>query len=377
MITEEPMLFDDMEDILIEDTPLEGESPFKEETPKQDKKKSDLPPEEEMIDLDEIENLEEEEKKPEEKDKSQHQPSDTSSSPNKNWVLFAKSLEDAGLISSFTDEDFDKLVEETGSPSEAIIAMANQTIEDTIKGYVSNQNQDYQDFIKMRELGVDLNEYSRISKTAGEFNSIKKEDLEDSVEMQRKVVREDMMLKGMDKEEIDDLIESLEDTNKLQKKSEASLSNLHKYKEAQMKRLEEEAKVSAKKQQQQYEEHLEAIRKSVEAANEIVPGIKINKQTKDRLYDMITKPVATTQDGRKVNAITSKMLEDPNKFNLITAELIRLGIYDGKWDSLIKVTKSRAIEELEKVVNSGTQFKTGGSEKGNSQLEALRNIKNF
>ena len=210
----------------------------------------------------------------------------------------------------------------------------------------------------MRDSGVDLNEYAKITKKANSYNSYKLEDVREDVELQKKVIREHLTLKGIDKEEIDDTIENLEDTNKLSKRAETALNTLKEYREKELRKLEEQTAKQEQLKQEEMQQQLANIRKEIDSSNEIVPGIKHNKQTKDKLFDMITKPAGVI-GGQSVNAITMKMHENPTKFNLILAEMIRLGVFDGKWDSITKVSKTKAITDLEKVVNSNTSYTAG------------------
>lgn len=374
LVTDEPFVTD-MEDILIEDTPIEGGSPPAIEPKKPSKaeepKKDNFG--EELIEIPDIE-TEGDEGKGKDSNQPPKSTEQTSSSSPSVWVSFAKSLEGAGLLNEFTEEEFATLAEEVGSPVEAVIALAESKIDGIIREHINSQDDDYKEFVKMRDSGVDLTEYAKIAQQAKEYSSYKIEDVRTNPDLQKKVVREDMKIKGMANDEIDDLIESLEDTDKLGKRAEASVANLNKFRDTKVKELETQTKAQQKAEQEAYQNQLQSIRDNIETIKEVVPGIAINKQTKEKLYKMITEPAATTKDGRQVNAITAKMLQDPNKFNLITAELIRLGIYDGKWDSLVKITKSKAIEELEKVVNSGADFKSGSGGRSSSQTEYLKKM---
>lgn len=374
-ILDEPFVMD-MEDILIEESPIEGGSPPAQE-PKKPTKVIEPKKDEFGEELIEIPDIEIEEDTGKDKGNGNQPPKSTeqsSSSSTNIWVSFAKSLEGAGLLNEFTEEEFATLAEEVGSPVEAVIALAESRIDSIIKEHVNAQDEDYKEFVKMRDSGVDLAEYAKIAQQSREYSSYRLEDVKSNPDLQKKVVREDMRNKGMASDEIEDLIESLEDTDKLGKRAEAAVTNLNKFKETKIKELESQTKAQQKAEQEAYQRQLQTIRENIENVKEVVPGIAINKQTKEKLYKMITEPAATTQDGRQVNAITAKMLQDPNKFNLITAELIRLGVYDGKWDSLVKITKSKAIEELEKVVNSGADFKSGSSGRTSSQVEYLKKM---
>lgn len=321
--------------------------------------------------------IEEEEKPKEKKTETApvEKPNTNSSSPSNAMLVFAKTLEQEGLISDFSDEDFTKLVEETGSPTNAIVELVNKTIGATIEQHINSQDSEYQEFVRMRDSGVDLNEYAKITKKANNYNSYKLEDVREDVELQKKVIREHLTLKGIDKEEIDDTIENLEDTNKLSKRAETALNTLKEYREKELRKLEEQTAKQEQLKQEEMQQQLANIRKEIDSSNEIVPGIKHNKQTKDKLFDMITKPAGVI-GGQSVNAITMKMHENPTKFNLILAEMIRLGVFDGKWDSITKVSKTKAITDLEKVVNSNTSYTAGEKSDYVSKVyEKIRNMK--
>ena len=348
-----------------------GEVVKDEKEVKETKEEEDKFDEESLLTFEEIAE-EEEVKNTETKPHSPETKAESSSSPN-HWLVFAKSLEESGLLSEFTDEQFNQIVEEVGSPSEAIIQMANKTIEKTINEHIESQDNDYKEFVKFRDLGVDMNEYAKISKQAKGYDSYTVESIRSDEDLQKEVVRQHLTLKGMDKDEIDETIESLEDTGKLGKRAEAALENLKKFKYVQLAKLEEETKNGQIARENAVKEQLSIIRKSVDDVTEIVPGVKLSKQHKDKLYDMITKPVAVI-DGQQVNAITEKMMKNPTAFNLKLAELIRLGIFDDKWDAITKVQKTKAINELEKVIESGVAFKSGGGYSNNPTYKDLKEL---
>lgn len=320
---------------------------------------------------------EEEKEKPKEKKTETapaEKPNTNSSSPSNAMLVFAKTLEQEGLISDFSDEDFTKLVEETGSPTNAIVELVNRTIGTTIEQHINGQDSEYQEFVRMRDSGVDLNEYAKITKKANSYNSYTLEDVRADEELQKRVIKEHLTLKGIDKDEIEETIETLEDTGKLGKRAETALNTLKEYREKELKKLEEQTAKQEQLKQEQMQQQLESIRKEIDNSNEIVPGIKHNKQTKDKLFDMITKPAGVI-GGQSVNAITMKMHENPTKFNLILAEMIRLGVFDGKWDSITKVSKTKAITDLEKVVNSNTSYTA--NEKNDYVSKVYEKIKNM
>lgn len=322
----------DLSDLFdLTDTPGEGSK----DTGTKLEEKTQENPEEEIFKEEEMLNLGPEQSDSDEEIEETHSPekeTKSSSSPN-HWVIFAKSLEESGLISEFEEDKFEELVKEAGSPAQAIISLADQTIQKTIEEHINAQDAEYQEFVRMRDSGVDMGQYAKVSKQAKEYDKYSVENVRNDVDLQKEVVREDMKLSGIDKDRIEDLIESLEDTGKLGKMAESAVAKLGKFKEAQLQRLQEEAAKSDREREEATKKQLESYQKFVEDSKEIIPGVKLNKQKKDKLFDMIVKP-SETYNGQPVNALTAKMLKDPVKFNYILASLIDAGVFDGKWDNL-------------------------------------------
>jgi len=297
---------------------------------------------------------------------------ESSSSPKSNvWVSFAKVMSEEGLLSSFNEEDFEQMVEEHGSPASAIIAMADKTIKETIDEHINSQDAAYKEFVKFRDFGVDMGKYAEITKGSKAFDSVTVENLEDDESLQEQVVKQDLINKGISIEDIEDTIEAFKDTGKLVKKAETALGNIKKFKERQIAKLEEDAVKTREEGARQYKAQKESLKDMIESTSEIVPGVKMNKQTKDKLFNMIISPHSTTEDGKQINAITAKRMENPLKYAMIEAALVNMGVFDGKWDSIIKGSKTRAIDELEKKVNSGVDFKNKSGKTGGEYIKTL------
>ena len=102
---------------------------------------------------------------------------------------------------------------------------------------------------------------------------------------------------------------------------------------------------------------LKELKEKIDKVEEVVPGIKLTPKVRQDIFEKITKPVKEI-NGQPVNSIWAKRLEDPFKFDTIIATLDSMGIFDGKWDKLLKNTKTKTIDDLKKKLNSNTSFKT-------------------
>jgi hypothetical protein len=107
---------------------------------------------------------------------------------------------------------------------------------------------------------------------------------------------------------------------------------------------------------------MESLRDTVNTVDEIIPGVGINKQTKVKMYEILTKEVQDNK-GRPTNALWAKRAEDPIYFDSRLAYLLETGFFDkGKtWTKASQSRTTKEISELEKVLSDkkNTSTKSG------------------
>lgn len=282
----------------------------------------------------------------------------SSSSPFKPFV---KALSEEGFLPSIEDDEFDKLVEELGSESEALMELSRRTIAADIEEYKKSAESDFKAFLEAREKGYDLNEWADVYEAKKSYSEITEDAIEDSEELQKNLIKQNLAYRGMSEDEIEDTIEAYETTGKLADNAKKAHKNLVKYAEAQEKKLEEDKKIQEQTRIKEREESLNSLKKEIDSIVEPFPGIKINKQTKDKIYANITTAVAKGANGEPLNAAMAKRAENPIKYAIYENLLLELGAFDGKLDKLLSKTKSKALSELEKTLSDGknTSFKSG------------------
>lgn len=302
----------------------------------------------------------------------------SSSSPFK---PFAKALSEEGFLSSFEDEEFDKLVEELGSESEVLMELSRRAIVEEIDEYKKTAEEDFKQFLTARDSGIDLNEWSNVYEAKKTYAAIDDSKIEDDEDLQKSLVAQNLRYRGMPEDEIEDAVEAYETTGKLVDNAKKAHKNLIKAVEKQEVELKENKLKQEEKLKRDREETLKTLRKEVDAMIEIVPGIKINKQTKDKLYNSITSPVKEGPNGEPMNLAMVKRAENPLKYAIIENYLIEMGVFDGNWDKISTRQKTKAISELEKSLsdNKNTNFISGKTtlNKGGSDDDIEISLNNF
>lgn len=302
----------------------------------------------------------------------------SSSSPFK---PFAKALSEEGFLPSFEDEDFDKLVEEFGGEAEALMELSRRSINEEIDAYKKDADEDYKAFLEARDSGLDLNQWADVYEAKKSYASITEDKIEEDEDLQKSLISQNLRYRGIPEDEIADTIESFETTGKLFINAKKAHSNLLKITEQQETKLKEDKVKQEEAVKKQREDNLKSLRKEVDALTEVVPGIKINKQIKDKIYSSITTPVKTGANGEPLNLAMAKRAENPLKYAIIENYLLEMGVFDGNWDKIVARQKSKALNELSKVLSDdkNTSFKPGKStlSKGGSDDDIEFSLGNF
>ncbi len=303
---------------------------------------------------------------PDEKEPSDSKVKSGTSSPSP-FEPFAKALYEEGIFSHFDVEEFAKMSEELGEV-DALFELTRRNIDAEIAAYKDAADADYKAFVEARDKGIDLNEYAKLSKNVKKYGSIDESSLEDDEALQKTLVQDYLRNRGFSQEEIDDTVESYEDTAKMYNKSKIALKNLIKSEEDKFKKLEEDAKNKDLQIKEQVKKQKEELQNLIGTTEQIIPDVKLTKNEKNKLFELITAPVAKDAEGNLVNAIMKKRLENPLKYAMLEAYYHSIGLYDEKFDKLTKKAKSDSIKKLTEVLST-EGFKTGKPARASASLD--------
>lgn len=270
-----------------------------------------------------------------------------------NDILFSlvlKSLYEEEVLSDFDEESFKKEVEELGS-AQALVNIFAKEAELARQSARQEAEEDFKEYAALKDLGIDTKKAQELISAKIEFDSIKEDDLEkeDSVELRKEILirnfknttkfSDDKIKKqvdlivdaGKDVEEAKEALESIKGFNKEQ----IELAKQNKIAEETNKKAQRDALIK------QYSEFIDKL-------EEPAPGVKINKQTKDKLKQKVL-----------AGSIWDVRAKDPVKFDTMITYLVENGALDGKFDKVATKAKSSAIKELESVIETSKKT-TGG-----------------
>lgn len=314
----------------------------------EDEIEEEITKEQEEVDTEEIVESEEEitEAPTQESDKEIDK---TSSSKTNIYSSLSKGLSEEGVFKFV--KDLDKI-----DNFEDFATKLDDEIEARLQERVKELTPDQQFFVQKKELGYSNDEIIQQLQTKKGIESITPELLEantdDGDALRKQLISEWYKSKGFSEAKIErDLRKIFNDGSDIDEAKEA----INELKTSiEIKSKEEDALRSTQLEQSRIDRQkaLENLKQFATNTKEIIPGSIISKKTRDEIFNGMTKPVSTTEDGMPLDIVGDFLhkgtVEDRYKLSYI------LKLTDGLKDLSklsTKQVKSKIIAELESALN--------------------------
>ena len=276
-----------------------------------------------------------------------------------------KDLKEAGIFKHVELEDgeeldADRLYELQQEEIEAEVtsrldAWASQELDDDAKA-----------FIKFKIQGGDTSEFFKTYQNTSEITpgNIEDEDYQDNL------IRYQLQKEGWDKDEIEDRLEFLTESNKKSKFAERYHDRLIKEQEKEKQALVKQAEEQRTRAKQQEEQFRTSIKETLDSNKEI-NGIKFTDKDKGNLINFLTKK-EKLEDGRVITGFQKKLSEsfnDPKKIALLAKILND----DFDFSSFEKSAITKKTKEIKRNIEQRQSMRpTGsGSSSGANSLASL------
>jgi len=271
-------------------------------------------------------------------------------------VAYAKILQEQGL-SDFNEEEYLKSIEEKGE-AEAFVDLLDKNAKLKADTYVSTLDNYSKEYVTYREAGFTQQEATTLIGNKESINAITTDQIEKDEELQENIIKEVSTLRGIGAEEIKEQIQLLKDTDKLKDRATQNLTGLQTYytKLADQELLNKQNTATLQKEAD--DKYITDLKTDINGTDEIIKDRKINQQTKDKIYNLITTPVKLKND-KTLSAMWAKRAEDPKAFDKKLAYFIVTGLFDGQTKTLTTDAKTKALAEIKKGIDSGRTFSTG------------------
>jgi hypothetical protein len=260
------------------------------------------------------------------------------------YTPLASALHEQGVLPNFDIEKF----QEEGGDFEAIAKAMEREIDEGVNSFVDSLPAQFKEQLLAYHQGVDLATYQKLQKDSLEYENISTDKLSEDVNLQKKVVKEDLLSKGFSEAKANKYIDNLESLNELEGEAgEALEAGKQRRADAKAKAV-EEAKQRQKLAEEQRQQTVNQISETLENTKEIIPGKSLNKISRDKVFKSMTTIVGNDANGNPMNAVMQTRAKDPLKFETTLHYLHSLGVFEGNWNDIVKTAKTKAVTELDK-----------------------------
>lgn len=215
---------------------------------------------------------------------------------------------------------------------------------------------------------VEPDEVRRYEQTLANLDAIKEEYITDETEkgerLRKNLIYQDFRNRGYSEARAKREVEKSFNAGTDIEDAKEALESNREYFSTQYQDLIKEAQEEAKEEQRKIKEEAAQLKKSMLEDKEVFTGIALDKTTRQKAFDNITKPVFKTEDGEYLTAIQKYEMDNPVEFRKYLSVLFTMtdgfknidGLVKGK----VKKEVKQSLRELEHKLSS-----TGRNSSGN------------
>ena len=214
---------------------------------------------------------------------------------------------------------------------------------------------------------VEPDEVRRYEQTLANLDAIKEEYITDETEkgerLRKNLIYQDFRNRGYSEARAKREVEKSFNAGTDIEDAKEALESNREYFSTQYQDLIKEAQKEAKEEQRKIKEEAAQLKKSMLEDKEVFTGITLDKTTRQKAFENITKPVFKTEDGEYLTAIQKYEMDNPVEFRKYLSVLFTMtdgfknidGLVKGK----VKKEVKQSLRELEHKLSSTARNSSG------------------
>lgn len=260
-------------------------------------------------------------------------------------------LQEAGVFSSLTKEDLKDV-----QSVEDIVKAVEKQIKANELADLSDEDKEY---IEARRNGVSHTEFIQNKSNSEQYEKISDELIEKNEQLQFELIRRSFLIKGIDEKTASKLAtKSIEDEEAIDEAIEAR-DTLIEYENNLLQEKVTKAKEKAEASISAEKTKFESLKSKINENSEILPGVKVNSQTKDKIFNSMTTPVKS-KDNKLQNEVMDLYSSDAEyKMKIHALHILTKGFTD--FSKFKNEAKSTAVKDLEEKLAQTGSGSTGRS----------------
>ena len=277
-------------------------------------------------------------------------------------LAFAKFQQEEGVISECNAEELNKVIEAEGEVGALryLLELQRDAIFEEAKSTYAADQQELKEYFDLKDSGVDIETARELAFNKKQFTSITDEKLEADENLRKSIlVQHYKATTSFSDAKINKLVEQTFNLGEDLDEAKEAVKELKKINDQQIAEAKKQVELREKANVEKAKAYQEDFKKFVYEKDEFFKGMKINKQTKDKIIDMVFKPAVTDNNGNTLNAIWAERAKDPRAFDAYLAAHLLNGTFYGDLGKIKTKAKTSAVTELEKQLEGKTKTGTG------------------
>jgi len=317
----------------------------------------------------------------------------TSDEPAPNmYAAIIKDMVKDGILSAGEEEELDELLKDANA--DTIKQLMTGTVENAFKAKEANWKNNFsgakKKFLEIEDAFTDADQAIQAAQRLEFFENVTSEDIAEDVNLQKNIYYDYLKSKGFSDNDAAEAIEEAEAIDKLAEKATKFLPQLKKGANDIVEYARQQKSAEQQAIAERNKEVFNNLMKTVDEKESFIPGLNLNKVSREKLKNNITAPVYTDKEGRQYTSLMYKQMRNPGEFEMLINYYDSLGLFNLTKEGAFKpdisklknVAKTAAVSEIDKVIAAnnergvGRATSTNSSEKTQGILDFLERATN-
>ena len=290
------------------------------------------------------------------------------------YSALIKDMIEEGVLTGPEGEELEELLQDASTKT--IKDLMSLTVEKAFKakeqGWKNSFSGAKKKFLEIEDAFTDADTAIVMAQRLEFFDNVSESDISENADLQKQMYFEYLKSKNFSDTEAYEAIEEADAIDKLEEKALKALPELRKSAQSVVATSMKEKEAYQEKLKADYEENYQRLMSTIEEREEFVPGLKLNKLSKEKIKSNITTPVyKDPKNGKEYTSLMYKQMRNPNEFQMLINYYDSIGLFNldkgGKFtpdiSKLKNIAKTKAVSELDKVLSRENELGTG---RGNS-----------
>jgi len=215
-------------------------------------------------------------------------------------------------------------------------------------------------FLEIEDKFSDTDQAIQMAQRLDYLDNVSESAIAEDTNLQKNIYFEYLLGKDFSDAEARSMVEEADGIDKLEEKAQRALPSLRKAASTIVARAEQDKMHKLENYKNAQNQQFNNLMTAVDAKEEFIGGLKLNKTIKDKVKTNMTTPVYKDESGREYTSLMYKQMKQPAEFQALMSYYDQLGLFDvskdGKFspniDKIKKVAKTRAVSELDRVLAS-------------------------